>query len=132
MRVSELLTVGEAYDRRQLQGLLNTKDATINTGVFHPKGYDTILLFVTENTSADGAEHHNLLRGRTLEWDGQTSGRSDDWIIHHTDRGWELLLFYRERKRSYADAGFRYEGQLAYEGHVGAEPAHFTLRLLKE
>jgi len=130
VRLSERLTVGEVYNRQQVQALLNTKDATINTGVFRPKGYDSVLLFVTENTAPDADEYRNVLRGRTLEWDGQTSGRSDDWIVRHREHGWELLLFYRERKRAYPNAGFRYCGPLEYVSHAGANPAHFTLRLL--
>ncbi len=132
MRLSERLMVGEVYNRQQLQELLNTKDATINTGVFRPKGHDSVLLFVTEYTTPDGDAYRNVLRGRTLEWDGQTSGRSDDWIVRHRERGWELLLFYRERKRAYPNAGFRYCGPLEYVSRTGANPAHFTLRLLPE
>jgi putative restriction endonuclease len=57
---------------------------------------------------------------------GQSSGRSDQLIIDHQDRGLELLLFYREK----ADNPFRYEGIFEYSEHSGAKPTSFTLRRL--
>jgi hypothetical protein len=52
-RLSDLLTAKSVYTREQLKGVLDTQDATINTGVFRPAGFDSVLLFVTETKTPD-------------------------------------------------------------------------------
>ena len=50
-------------------------------------------------------------------------------IIEHEARNLELLLFYREEPKQYADSGFRYLGQVEYVSHNPGHPSSFTLHL---
>lgn len=124
---SELLTAGQVYTRANLSEMFEITDATIKTGVFRPKGYDSIWLFVTENKTADRTQYIDLLRGDVLEWQGQTEGRTDRLIREHEARGNELLVFYRKSKSEHPGAGFRYEGRFRYLSHAGGHPTRFTL-----
>ncbi|BAO86703.1 HNH endonuclease [Caballeronia cordobensis] len=126
-RASDLLNVDRVYTREDLKRILDTQDATINTGVFRPRGFNSILLFVTEQKTADRVQYIDQLEGDTLHWQGQNAGRTDDLIIEHRARGVELLLFYRTKKYEYAGAGFRYEGPFDYVSHHGALPASFVM-----
>lgn len=126
-QLKNLLTIGSVYTREHLKGILDTQDATINTGVFRPLGFDSVLLFVTEKKTPDRVQYVDKLEGGILHWQGQNAGRTDDWIIEHRSRGLELLLFYRAKKYEYSGAGFKYEGLFDYVSHQGARPASFTL-----
>lgn len=126
-RVSDLLDMGGIYTREDLKGRLNTQDATINTGVFRPAGFDSVLLFVTEKKTPDRVQYIDKLDGDILHWQGQNAGRTDEWISEHRARGLELLLFYRKKKYQYVGAGFRYEGPFDYVSQRGSLPASFTL-----
>jgi putative restriction endonuclease len=53
MFTSEHLKVNEVYARPQLREKLGVKDATIKNGIFHPKGHDSVWLFVTEEKTKD-------------------------------------------------------------------------------
>jgi hypothetical protein len=128
MLSSELLTVGEVYTRASLSEMFEITDATIKTGVFRPKGYDSIWLFVTENKSPDRTQYIDLLKGDALEWQGQTEGRTDTLIREHEAQDNELLVFYRKSKIEYPGAGFRYEGRFRYISHSGAHPTRFSLQ----
>jgi putative restriction endonuclease len=103
-------------------------DATIKTGVFRPKGYDSIWLFVTEKKTPDRTQYVDLLNGDMLEWQGQTEGRTDGLIIEHEARGLEILVFYRKNKGEHPGAGFRYEGRFRSISHAGAHPTRFALQ----
>ena len=48
------------------------KDATINTGIFQPKGHDSVWLFVTEQKTPDRTQYVDRLDGDELRWEGQT------------------------------------------------------------
>lgn len=122
-----MLRTGETYTRARLRQLLDTSDATINTGVFRPKGWDSVLLFVTENKTPDRTQFADRLDGDLLHWQGQLSGRTDAWIIEHVQRGLELLLFYRTAKYQFDGAAFSYEGSFRYVSHTGSLPASFVL-----
>ncbi len=124
VRTSEKIRPGELYTRKQLASMFSIADATINTGVFQPKGHSSVWLFVTEKKPANRIQYTDRLAGDVLFWQGQSSGRSDQLIIDHEDRGLELLLFYREK----ADSPFRYEGIFEYIEHSGAKPTSFKLR----
>ncbi|WP_277187908.1 HNH endonuclease [Caballeronia sp. BR00000012568055] len=125
--VSDLLIPGEIYTRDQLKSILDTQDATINTGVFRPAGFDSVLLFVTVKKPSDRTQYVDKLDGDTLHWQGQNSGRTDSLIIEHQERGIELLLFYRTEKYEHEYAGFRFEGKFVYESHEGPLPSSFVL-----
>ena len=128
MKTSDHLETGQVYTRKQLREMFGIIDATINTGVFRPKGHDSVWLFVTEHKTPDRTQYTDYLDGDILEWDGQTSGRTDRIIINHKQEGLELLVFYRKRKYEYPQAGFKFEGVFDYLSHQGSHPTHFTLR----
>lgn len=127
-RASELLNPRDVYTREDLRRILKTQDATINTGVFRPAGFNSVLLFITESKTADRTQYVDMLEGDTLHWQGQSAGRTDSLIVEHRNRGLELLVFYRNRKYEYSGAGFRYEGPFEYVSHHGELPASFTLQ----
>lgn len=126
-QLSKELIVGELYSRELLKTILNTNDATLNTGIFLPKGYSSVLLFVTEHKTADRTQFVDKLSGDVLHWQGQRRGLKDHLIEQHLQRGLELLVFYRLKKYEHANAAFRYEGCFLYVGHSGREPADFVL-----
>ncbi|WP_250519561.1 MULTISPECIES: HNH endonuclease signature motif containing protein [unclassified Caballeronia] len=127
-RLSDLIAVGSVYTREQLKGILDTQDATINTGVFRPAGFDSVLLFVTGSKTPDRVQYVDALEGDILHWQGQNAGRTDALIAEHRARDLELLVFYRTKKYEFAGAGFKFEGLFDYVSHEGALPASFTLR----
>lgn len=126
--VSQLLSLGAVYTREELREILSTGDATINTGVFRPKGFDSVLLFVTEKKTSDRTQYIDKLNGDELQWQGQSQGRTDALVVEHLQKGLELLLFYRTKKYEHPGAGFRYEGRFDYVSHRGERPASFVLR----
>lgn len=126
-RSSTQLTPGSVYTRDDLRDLFEITDATLNTGVFRPKGTTSIWLFVTREKTADRTQYRDRFEGDTLYWQGQTSGRTDGMIIEHRARGLEILVFFRERKYEHPGAGFRFLGPFAYVSHAGAGPASFVL-----
>lgn len=128
MKSSQELVVGQVYTRAELKALFGIDDASINNGIFRPKGYDSIWLFVTKNKTSDRTQYHDLLDGDTLTMEGQTLGRTDHWLIDHAGNGRELLLFYRESKEQHPGAGFVYEGVFEYKEHVDSQPSTFTLK----
>ena len=125
---SKSLTPGEIYTRAGLSRLFGIRDATIRTGVFHPKGTASVWLFVTENKPGDRTPYLDRLESDTLHWQGQMAGRTDAWIIEHYARGLEILVFYRESKNEYPGYGFRYLGPFAYISHTGSRPTNFVLQ----
>ena len=126
---SEKLKIGEIYKRKSLAELFHITDATLNTGVFKPKNHSSVWLFVTSKKAANQPKYVDLMTGNKLQWQGQTSGKSDLMIIEHKARDLELLLFYREEPKEYADSGFRYLGPVEYVSHNPGHPSTFTLHL---
>ena len=128
LRSSDLLEPGQVYTRAELRKLFGVNDATINTGVFSPKGYNSIWLFITKQKTPDRTAYEDSLEGDTLYFQGQTSGRTDRKIIEHEAQGIELMLFYRREKYEYPGAGFSYEGTFRYVSHSGGAPTSFVLQ----
>ncbi|MDB5992759.1 MAG: hypothetical protein JWQ10_4162 [Herbaspirillum sp.] len=126
--VSNLLFQGSIYTRADLMQLLSTQDATINTGVFRPMGFSSLLLFITKDKTNDRTQYDDHLDGDLLQWQGQSKGRTDPIIIQHQARGLELLVFHRVKKYEFEGAGFRYEGRFDYVSHSGKEPSNFVLK----
>jgi len=124
---SQMLDVGGVYTRAELVQQFAITDATIRTGVFQPKGYASIWLFVTEHKTPDRTRYVDHLDGDVLSWQGQLSGRTDQRIVEHAARGLELLVFYRRDRWQFPGAGFRYAGRFGYVRHTGARPASFVL-----
>ncbi|CCF21873.1 protein of unknown function [Pseudorhizobium banfieldiae] len=124
---SQQLTLEHVYTRDDLRRIFGIIDATLNTGVFRPKGTSSIWLFITEEKTSDRTQYRDRLEGQTLYWQGQSSGRTDALILEHQPRGLELLVFFRRRKYEHPGAGFRYLGPFAYVSHSGNFPTSFVL-----
>jgi putative restriction endonuclease len=124
---SDKLTVDTVYTRNDLRDRFGIKDATLNTGIFRPKGTSSVWLFVTEEKTSDRTQYRDHLDGDNLYWQGQTSGRTDSVIISHQDRDLELLVFFRKRKYEHPRAGFQYLGPFVYTSNSGSGPTSFTL-----
>lgn len=122
------LDAGAIYTREQLKDIFKIEDATINTGVFRSNGRNSIWLFITRDKTSDRTQYEDRFEGDILHWQGQTAGRTDQVIVNHEAAGDELLVFYRDSKRSHPGAGFRFEGQFRYLRHGGAGPASFLLQ----
>lgn len=127
MKSSQDLVAGQIYTRAELKAKFGITDASINNGIFRPKGHESIWLFVTRDKTSDRTQYHDLLEGDTLTMEGQSSSRTDHWLINHAKSGHELLLFYRDSKEQFPGAGFVYEGKFDYRKHLGSQPATFTL-----
>lgn len=123
---SEQLAEGHPYTRAELRQLFDTADATIETGVFRPSGYDSVWLFITRESASDPQFQSRLIDANTLLWSGQLS-RHNQLVITHESRGLELLVFYRESLTQFPGAGFSYLGRFEYQSHSGTSPALFTL-----
>jgi len=121
---SEKLRIGKLYSRDSLAKQFQITDATLKNGVFKPKAYSSVWVFVTRNKPANRTQYVDQLAGNELHWQGQTAGRSDKMIVEHKARGLEVLVFYRVD----ADEPFRYEGIFEYVEHTGAHPTNFKLR----
>ena len=119
------------YTREQLRELFGITDATLNTGLFQPRGYSSFWIFLTEQKSSDRTPYVNRLEGDTLYFQSQTQGRKDGLLINHEEQGLELLAFYRKEKYEYAGAGFRYEGPFRYLSHKGERPTSFVLQRIR-
>jgi hypothetical protein len=128
MKTSFDLIIGNVYSREELINYFQITDATVNTGVFRPKGYNSIWLFITEKKTPDRTQYIDFLNGNDLIWDGQTSGRTDHLIISHKMNNDELLVFYRREKDEFSHSAFRYEGPFIYISHSGNGPSHFNLK----
>lgn len=121
------LRLGAVYTRKTLREMFSILDATLNTGVFRPKGSNSLWLFVTKNKTKDRTPYKDRLDGNLLYWQGQTTGRTDASIIEHKSAGDELLVFYRDSRFEYPGAGFKFEGRFRYLQHSGGGPTNFVL-----
>ncbi len=128
---SKSLQRGAVYTRKGLREMFDISDATLNTGVFRPKGSNSIWLFVTKNKTKDRTPYKDRLDGDLLHWQGQLTGRTDASIVGHQSAGDELLVFYRDDRFQYPGSGFRFEGQFRYLRHSGAKPTNFVLERTK-
>jgi hypothetical protein len=129
-RLSALLQVDQLITRERLKEIIGTGDATINTGVFRPSGFDSVLLFVTESKTRDRTQFEDLWDGTELQWQGQLQGRKDHLVAEHRQLGLEVLVFYRKQKYEFEGAAFRYLGPFEHIRHWGANPTSFILRPL--
>lgn len=128
LRTSRFLRPGFVYARAELAEAFHIVDASLNNGIFRPKGHDSIWLFVTRDKTPDRTQYADVLRSDRLFFAGQTEGRTDSWIIDHASNGDELLLFYRTRKYEHPGAGFMFVGEFTYSSHVAGRPSSFELR----
>lgn len=127
MITSSFLEAGSIYTRDELKQKFEIVDATVKNGIFRPKGHRSVWLFITRDKSSDRTPYQDSLDGDLLHMDGQTAGRTDHLIVEHQQRDEELLVFYRESKKQYPGAGFKYEGRFNYSAQEGKNPTRFTL-----
>lgn len=127
---SKQLIVGELYSRRDLARKFRITDASRNNGIFKPRQFKSVWLFVTEKKPSWQTQYRDRLRAADLYMDGQTSGRTDKLIMNHRSQGLELLLFYRKWKQQYRDFAFKYQGPFRYVSHSKNGPKHFHLSRL--
>ncbi|WP_240789153.1 HNH endonuclease [Pseudomonas kribbensis] len=125
---SARLKPGAIYTRNELSELFGIKDATLKNGIFRPKGYDSVWLFVTEQKTSDRTPYVDTLTDDTLRMEGQLQGRTDHLILRHKQLRLELLVFHRRTKEEYFGAGFRYEGAFCFEDASGSKPTSFVLK----
>ncbi|WP_340819812.1 HNH endonuclease [Methanolobus sp. WCC4] len=130
MKSSEYLDVLSVYSRNDLKDLFQITDATINTGIFQPKGHSSVWIFVTKNKTPDRTAYSDDFDGQILNFEGQLKGRTDHKIINHLDNDAELIVFYREHIKEYPESAFKHLGRFQYISHSGDKPTHFVLQAL--
>src|SRR5262249_29081888 len=128
MKTSTRLNVGTIYTREELASMFGITDATLFTGIFQPKGHESIWLFVTKDKTPDRTQYRNALIDDDLYMDGQTAGLKDALLTNHEQNGTEAILFFRDNRFQHPHGGFRYEGPFTYVSKEGRNPAHFHLR----
>jgi putative restriction endonuclease len=131
MQTSGQLTIGSTYSREELAQKFEIKDATLFTGIFRPKGHESIWLFVTQEKTADQPQYKDELTGDDLYLEGQKSGRKDKLLTEHFESDLEVLLFYRKSKYEFPQAAFTYEGAFRYVDHNLGPPTRFHFRKVK-
>jgi len=127
-QVSPKLTAGAIYSRADLAELMGYQPKALETGIFTPRRYASVLLFITKHKTADRTQYVDELDGDDLYFDSQTKGRLDPKMIEHVDRGLEILVFYRETRKEYPRSGFRFEGVFDYVSHKPGPPNRFHIR----
>lgn len=135
MKASERLVIGALYTRAQLKELFGITDAALYNGIFRPKGYASVWIFLTGEKQADRTPYEDRIEGEYVYFEGQTKGKTDRLIVEARSAGHELLLFYRPSKYAYgreAGAAFRYYGPIEYVSHEGSRPTRFTCRFATE
>lgn len=124
---SQQLEAGKVYTRDDLRNLFHITASSLNTGIFKPANLNSVWLFVTEHKTPDRTQYEDLLDGDVLYMDGQLKGMTDKLIKEHSERGLELIVFYRKKKYEHPGAGFRFEGRFLYQSHKGSGPTQFIL-----
>jgi hypothetical protein len=101
------LVVGQTYSRPTLATLWGYKSFNaIARGVITPKDDDKIILFVTEQASAE--QYADRLIGNVLEWKGPNDHFAEDRMLAATTSGEEIHLFHRNMHHT----DFTYFGKL--------------------
>ncbi|MGJ7609238.1 HNH endonuclease [Variovorax sp. LT1R20] len=127
IRTSSQLGAGSVYTRDKLREIFRITDANLNNGIFHPKGTQSVWLFVTEEKTPDRVQYKDHLDGDVLLMQGQTEGRTDHLLEDQATNGLELLVFHRTKKYEHESAGFRYAGPFHYIRSYGSRPTSFVL-----
>jgi 5-methylcytosine-specific restriction protein A len=130
-RSSDALVPNRVYSREELKEQFNITDATINNGIFKPKDFSSVWLFVTEEKTPDRTQYKDNFDGQVLHFEGQTMGKTDHLISNHEIDGNEIIVFYRKKKNEFPNYGFRYVGRFSYYSHTSSEstlkPTRFIL-----
>jgi 5-methylcytosine-specific restriction protein A len=130
-RSSDNLVLGKVFSREELKEQFKISDATINNGIFKPREFSSIWLFVTEEKTPDRTQYKDYFDGFSLQFEGQTQKRTDHLITDHEIDGNEILVFYRKKKNEFPNYGFKYLGRFFYRTHkpgkTSSDPTRFVL-----
>lgn len=125
---SSLLSEGGVYTRTKLGELMGYGEKALQRGLFTPRRFSSVFIFITKNKSKDMTQYEDDLDGDDLHFDSETAGQLDFKVIQQKKLGLELLLFYREHKSEHPHGGFRFVGRFDYVSHIPGEPNRFHLR----
>ncbi len=94
------INIGQSYSASELAGIWGYKSFhAIARGIVTPRGFNKIILFVTQTKASDRVQYKDKIDGSILYMAGQLKHQTDDRLINnlknHKD---EFHLFYRERK----------------------------------
>lgn len=94
-----LLTVNETYTAKQLAGLWGYKSHhALVKGVFHPKGTNILILFVTKKRQPGTTQFRNELRGNMIKIEGADQHGTDFLLQRNLETPTDqIYLFYREK-----------------------------------
>jgi 5-methylcytosine-specific restriction protein A len=130
-KTSDSLVLNSVYSREDLKEQFKITDASIKNGIFKPKDFDSVWLFITEEKTPDRTQYKDYFDGLTLQFEGQTMKRTDDLIFNSEIDGNEILVFYRKKKNEFSNYGFQYLGRFLYysfiTGEKPLEPTKFIL-----
>jgi len=115
---SQALAVNAVYSREDLKKQFSITDASIKNGIFKPKDFSSVWLFVTEEKTPDRTQYKDFFDGFSLQFEGQTMARTDSLIYNHEADENEILVFYRKKKGEFANYGFTYLGRFRYQSHT--------------
>jgi 5-methylcytosine-specific restriction protein A len=104
----DLLTV---YSRDELRDQFHLSDAIISEGVFRQPDARSVWLFVTAENTRGASRVGGFFDGLVLLFESPVKGRGGSLILNHERDGNEIIVFYRKKKREFANYGFRYLGR---------------------
>lgn len=104
----DLLTV---YSREELRDRFHLTDAIISEGVFKPSDARSVWLFVTAENAMGASRVGGFFDGQVLLFEKPARGKGGSLILNHGRDGNEIIVFYRKKKREFANYGFRYLGR---------------------
>lgn len=122
------LTVGKAYERKQIASILGYADfRAIAKGVVTPSGSKLIILFVTKEKQASLTQYRDFIDNGFLYWEGESRHGSDERISKASENGDDIVLFFRNRHHS----PFIYMGQIFLTEYVNRldKPSEFIFSL---
>ncbi len=95
-------------------------------GIITPKGDNKIILFVTCPRPAELPRYAAEFKAGILHWEGPRDHYAEDRLLHSTETGDEIHVFYRERYRW----DFTYEGRFTLQASTinTGKPSLFTLK----
>jgi len=130
-RASDILVLNKVYSREDLKTQFKITDATINNGIFKPKNFSSVWLFITEEKTPDRTQYKDYFDDQILQFEGQTGRRTDHLLIDHEIEGNEIIVFYRKKKDEYPNYAFQNLGRFSYYSHTSNEsipgPTRFVL-----
>lgn len=93
------LIINHTYTAKELASLWGYKSHhALVKGVFHPKGTQILILFVTKERQPGSTQFKNELRGNIIKIEGADKHGTDQLLLENqTTRKDRIYLFYREK-----------------------------------